>query len=119
MNMRLMGRFFYLHTQKHTQEYLLDFKSSGINTTAGCLQDRGQSCLATLAWAQRHPPLSISDNRHPTVPPPPNNPFGSHPATFTPCFARTMTKFLKHSTHWFFGSHVGSSEYVVHGYYRV
>ena len=33
-NKRLTGRFLFLHTQKHTQEYLLDFKSSAVNRLA-------------------------------------------------------------------------------------
>lgn len=37
MNMRLSGRFLFIHTQKHTQEYMLGFNSRVVQHYCGLI----------------------------------------------------------------------------------
>ena len=96
MIMRLSGRFLFVHTQKHTQEYSLDFKSSGIKHDCWLLAVHGPAAFWTLLLEASHtPPLVDFSQPTPHHTPTPQNSFGSHPATFTPWFARTTAIFLK------------------------
>ena len=96
MNMRLSGRFLFVHTQKHTQEYSLDFKSSGIKHDCWLLAVHGPAEFWTLLLESSHtPPLVDFSQPTPHRTRTPQNSFGSHPRAFTPCSARTTTKFLK------------------------
>jgi hypothetical protein len=83
--MRLSGRFLFIHTQKHTQEYLLDFRSSTTHHDCWLLEVHGPVTLSRTYLVPATP------HRTPT----PQNSFGSHPATFTSCSARTTTTILK------------------------
>ena len=67
MNMRLSGRFLFVHTQKHIQKYALDFKSSGTHHDCWSLAVHGPVALSHLWLAAVIPhPTSISANRLPT-----------------------------------------------------
>jgi hypothetical protein len=75
---------------------VLDFQSSGIRHDFWLLAVHRPVAFSRPCLVPATPhPLLISSGRHPTVPAPPKNPFGSHPRAFTPCSARTTTKFLK------------------------
>ena len=94
--MRLSRRFLFVHTQKHTQEYSLDFRSSTTHHHCWLLAVHGPTAFWTLLLEASHtPPLVDFSQRTPHRTPTPQNPFGSHPATFTPCSARATTMFLK------------------------
>lgn len=72
INMRLSGRFLFLHTQKHTQEYPLDFKSSGIQHDCWLLAVHGPAAVWTFLLEASHtPPLVDFSLLKPTVPAPP------------------------------------------------
>jgi len=96
MNMRLSGRFLFVHTQKHTQKYLLDFKSSEIQHDCWLLAVWGSVSLSRTCLVPAATPTPCgfqqTDTHHT---PTPQNSFGSHPAACTPCSARTTTKLLK------------------------
>jgi hypothetical protein len=87
--------FLFIHTQKHTQKYLLDFKSSESRHDRWLLALHGPVALRRPCFFPATPhPLSISAKRHPSYPNPPKF-IWVPPATFTPCSARTISKKLK------------------------
>ena len=74
INMRLFGRFLFLHTQKLTQKHPLDSRSRPTHQYCRLLALHGSVALShTCLFSAAPHPLSISAIRHTTVPPTPAN----------------------------------------------
>ena len=88
---------FYFTYPKAYPKNSLDFKSSWIQRICFLPAVHGTAAFWILLLEASHtPPLVDFSQPTPHRTPTPQNSFGSHPATFTPCAAQTITRFYEH-----------------------